>query len=384
MIIGIDARFYGSVGKGLGRYTAELIHALETLDQDNEYRIFLRRENFSEYEPKNPRFRKVLADFRWYSFAEQFFFPWVIRRECCDLVHFPHFNVPVAYRSPFVVTIHDLILLHFPTVRATTLNPLWYRLKFLVYRAVIHNAVYRAKRVVTVSEFTKRDILTYYSIPESSVVVSYESAYPFCLWETPESVHSLFLSLGMFSSRGILKPYALYVGNAYPHKNLDSLLDAFVAFPDPDAKLILVGREDYFYAQIKRRAHLMKAHSIVFAEAISDRQLDTLYRYARVYVFPSLYEGFGLPPIEAMAKGTPVVAARTSSLPEILGDAAYFYDPSRKGDLEEAILHVWQDESLRETLRKRGYARSALFSWDRMGVETLQVYREILTQKIQT
>jgi glycosyltransferase involved in cell wall biosynthesis len=120
MRIGIDARFYGSLGKGLGRYTEKLIFHLEAIDTDNEYVVFLRRENFDEYIPRSPRFRKVVAQYAWYGLSEQTLFVLLLYRFRFDLVHFPHFNVPLLYRRPFVVTIHDLILVHYPTLRNIT------------------------------------------------------------------------------------------------------------------------------------------------------------------------------------------------------------------------------------------------------------------------
>ena len=157
MPIGTGARCYGSSGKRLGRYTEKLIDALEREDEKNEYVIFLRRENFDEYQPYSKRFTKVRADYAWYGFAEQFLFPWQLWREQHDLVHFPHFNVPIFYLGRFVVTIHDLILMRYPTVRNTTRLTIWYWMKFLVYRMVIRVACFRARRVITVSRFTESE-----------------------------------------------------------------------------------------------------------------------------------------------------------------------------------------------------------------------------------
>lgn len=159
MRIGIDARFYGSSGKGLGRYTERLIEALEEEDRENEYVVFLRRENFDEYVPASSRFTKVRADYAWYGFAEQFLFPWQLWRTSLDLMHFPHFNVPIFYPGRFIVTIHDLILLRYPTIRNTTRFASWYWCKFFVYRAVIRIACLRADAVITVSRFTESDLL---------------------------------------------------------------------------------------------------------------------------------------------------------------------------------------------------------------------------------
>ncbi|MEK9151989.1 MAG: glycosyltransferase, partial [Patescibacteria group bacterium] len=159
MRIGIDARFYGTIGKGLGRYVSELIRRLEEVDRDNEYLIFLRQANWDAYAPGNPRFRKVLAEFPWYGWSEQLWYPLWLKRFRIDLMHFPHFNVPFLYRRPFVVTIHDLILLSHPTPRATTLGPMLYRIKYAAYWLVIGRAVRDARAILTVSMYSKNEIL---------------------------------------------------------------------------------------------------------------------------------------------------------------------------------------------------------------------------------
>lgn len=384
MKIGIDARFYGPPGKGLGRYTTELIRSLEALDAKNDYVIFLRKENFNLYTPMNSHFRKVLADFRWYSFEEQVGFVWTLLRERCDLVHFPHFNVPLLYRKPFVVTVHDLILLRFPTLRATTLSPFFYRLKFFAYRLVIRNALLRSRKVITVSEYTKRDILDRYPVRPENISVTFEAAHAFCHTMPKEAARRTFRALDLLARekgecfRDILRPYALFVGNAYPHKNLPALLRAFEGFPDVEARLVLVGGDDYFFRRLKKFAEDRKIRAVIFAGAVSDDTLDLLYRYARVSVFPSLYEGFGLPPLEAMRQGSPVIAASAAAFPEVLGDAALFFDPLQPHALREALLTLWNDESLRAEFRKKGYRRSGLFSWETMGRETLRIYHEAL------
>lgn len=380
MKIGIDARFYGPIGKGLGRYTAELIRSLEAIDTENEYVIFLRRENFDHYTPQNPRFRKCLADYRWYSWEEQVLFPFRLFRERLDLLHFPHFNVPILYRKPFVVTIHDLILLRFPTHRATTLGPMLYRLKFLAYRWVIRNAIVFSRAILTVSDYTKRDIVERYRISRDKIAVTFEAAQSWCWTLPPTSSDTLFRRLGLLqgepnaSPRGILKPYALYVGNAYPHKNLETLIDAFCEFPDSDARMVFVGGDDYFSRRLKAYAKKRRCVAAIFAGWVSDAELDTLYRFARVSVFPSRYEGFGLPPLEAMAKGSPVLVARAAAFPEILGDAAEFFDPDEPNSLRETLVALWNDQHARLALRERGYVRATRFSWERMGRETLEWY----------
>lgn len=389
MRIGIDARFYGTIGKGLGRYTEKLIEHLEAIDTENDYVVFLRRENFDEYAPKNPRFRKKLAHYQWYSFAEQLLFPRLLSRFRFDLVHFPHFNVPIFYRKKFVVTIHDLILLHYPTLRNTTRGAILYGIKFAVYRLVIASAVRRAAQIIAVSHFTREDILKQYPEARGKISVTYEAADPVCRFFPPGEERALFGRLGLIRNgaeeriggkmHDILKPYFLYVGNAYPHKNLEALTLAARGFPEHC--FVLVGKEDYFYARLKEEARRRGAKNIIFAGFLTDRELNSLYRFATLYVFPSLYEGFGLPPLEAMTCGLPVVSSDRASLPEILGEAAAYFDPEQEGSLEKVLAELAADTEKRAALRERGYAQAARFRWRDMALATQVLYRQALENK---
>ncbi|MBP9751842.1 MAG: glycosyltransferase family 4 protein [Candidatus Moranbacteria bacterium] len=370
MRIGIDARFYGSVGKGLGRYTEKLIEHLEKIAlPGDEFVVFLRRENFDDYVPARPMFRKVLADYPWYGFGEQVVFPWILLRERLDLVHFPHFNVPVFYRRPFVVTIHDLILLRYPTTRNTTRSILTYWIKFLAYRFVIARAVRRAKRILTVSHFTEADILKEYPCASGKIVVAYEGCE--LRNAAPERANH---PDGGCPPHGILSPYFLYVGNAYPHKNLEAFIPLAGRFPE--VRFVLVGRQDFFYRRLNRKVEAAGVGNIVFRGFVRDDELATLYRDARGYVFPSLYEGFGLPPLEAMRFGTPVVASSRGSLPEVLGDAALFFDPENADELADRVRTILSDEALVRTLSEKGYVRAKMFRWEAMAEASLETYRE--------
>lgn len=390
MRIGIDARFYGSVGKGLGRYTEKLIEHLEAIDAENEYVVFLRRENFGEYQPKNPRFRKALAHYHWYGFSEQLLFPMLLLRHRFDLVHFPHFNVPLLYRKKFIVTIHDLILLHYPTLRSTTRPAFFYKIKFAAYRSVIASAIRRAARIIAVSRFTEGDILAHYPEARGRIAVTYEAADPQCPFLLPGEEQGLFLRLGLTKDaarengkeglcRDILEPYLLYVGNAYPHKNLEALLAA--ARKLPEYRFVLVGKEDYFYARLRREAEAMGIGNVIFAGFLTDRELNTLYRFARAYVFPSLYEGFGLPPLEAMMRGLPVISSDRGSLPEILGDAAEYFDPGEEGALGQSIARLMDDGERQVALREKGYARAAGYRWRDMALATQELYKRLFENK---
>jgi glycosyltransferase involved in cell wall biosynthesis len=374
--IGIDARFYGSIGKGLGRYTQKLIEHLEKIDSENEYFVFLRRENFEEYAPKNPNFQKILADYGWYSFSEQLLFPRLLYSFKLDLMHFPHFNVPILYFRKFVITIHDLILIHFPTKRATTLGPAWYQFKFWAYRLAIFSAILRSQKIIAVSQFTKQDILAQYSIPKDKLIVTYEA----CEKTLKENSEMPAQTLAKY---GIIKPYLLYVGNAYPHKNLEQLISVFkeISAEKGNLNLVLVGKDDYFYNRLKKKVDREKIERIIFPGFVEDVDLSAVYQQALVYVFPSLYEGFGLPPLEAMQEGIPVVSSDSSCLPEILETSAFFFKAGDNEALKSAIIKVAKDQDLRKELTLKGYQQVEKYSWEKMAKETLNIYRDIMEIK---
>lgn len=372
MRIGIDARLYGTLGKGLGRYISELLAQLEQIDQENDYVVFLRAANFNDYQPKNPRFRKVLAEYPWYGWREQLVFPFVLRRQRFDLVHFPHFNVPLLYRRPFVVTVHDLIMLRFPTAHATTLGPALFRLKFLAYRLVIARALRAARTIITVSQFSARDLVEKFPfVAKKDLLVTHEACSPnlsAAPLVTPPRVAAL---------QG---PFALYVGNAYPHKNLEKLLSSFRRFREEghaEWRLTLVGSPDYFYGRLREAAlRLGLGDAVVFFGRATDEELAALYRAASFYVFPSLFEGFGLPPLEAMCHGLPVASSDATCLPEILGDAALYFDGRDEEAIAGAMARLADDKPLRAELAEKGHVQCAKYDWRRLAEETLAAYKK--------
>lgn len=377
MRIGIDARFYGPIGKGLGRYTQKLIEHLEKIDSTNEYFIFLRKVNFDEYVPKSPNFQKVMADYRWYSFSEQLKFPRLLDKYSLDLMHFPHFNVPLFYHKPFIVTIHDLILIRFPTVRSSTLSPILYWFKFMAYKIVIKSAIFRAKIIFAVSEFTKKDIRKIYpQIPRSKIKVTYEACDDFCMLSPNKDEEIL-------KRYGIIKPYIIYVGNVYPHKNPERLALAMKAFEgqQDNLRLVFVGGEDYFYSRLKKFIATKKIKNITFAGFVPDHELDVLFHNALAYIRPSLYEGFELPPLEAMAKGVPVISSSHACALEILEDSAVYFNAEDVHDIVRAIKRLVRDEALRRDLVRRGYKQVEKYSWKRMAQKTLEIYNKSLDAK---
>lgn len=368
MRIGIDARFYGPFGKGLGRYVQKLIEHLELLKTEHEFVIFLRKENWDDYQPRNPQFRKVVADFSWYSLQEQLQFPLLLQRERLDLVHFPHYNVPLLYRRPFIVTIHDLIVSRYPTQRASTLSPFFYRLKHAGYTIAIRNAVYRARHILTVSEYSKQDIIKTFGRAAQDITVTYEAADQLAASPSPEAEERV----------RAWEPYLLYVGNAYPHKNLEGLLRAFAMVRkdwQKPLRLVLVGKRDYFYDRLQHEAQTSGLdRDVVFPGYVTDTELASLYSHALLYVFPSFMEGFGLPPLEAMNAGVPVASSNWSCLPEVLGDGAAFFDPKDPAVIADTLLRLLRSPQEREDLGARGTLRVQKFRWDILARTTLSVY----------
>ncbi|MFA6424206.1 MAG: glycosyltransferase family 1 protein [Candidatus Magasanikbacteria bacterium] len=370
MRIGIDARMLGPKQGGLGRYIEQLIANLEKIDSQNEYAIFLRKENWDDYNPTNLRFKKVLADIGWYGWAEQIYFPYIIKNEKVDLMHFPHWNVPLFYNQKFVVTIHDLLLLHFPTRHASTLGPIWYWIKNKMFRFTLNHAVKKANKIITISEFTKQDIVQTLKIDHKKIVTTYLSPLEKTMAEAPFSVYKKY---------EINKPYWLYVGVAYPHKNLFKLVDAWEIFCKQHGHtyhLVLTGKKNYFYHQLEKYIEQKNIKDIILTDFVPDNELPELYRNASLYVFPSLYEGFGLPPLEAMQYDLPVISSDRTCLPEILEEAAIYFNPDDPHSITSAANLVIKDNDTRKNLIEKGQKTLQKYSWVKTATQTLQIYNE--------
>ena len=363
MRIGIDARLFGLKHRGLGRYVQNLVEGLVEYDRQNDYVIFLTTENFDSFKTANPKVQKVLLNARWYSLKEQFVVPYILNKYRLDLVHFPHFNAPLFYRKKFMVTIHDLIIDHFPDSRATTLPLFLYKFKLLFYRLIVKHAVSRADKMIVPSGYVKQDLINLYHPKTEKIQVIHEGYF---INQSNE--------LADLKKFNLTKPYLIYVGAAYPHKNLERLIEAFSRLNSNDKyQLVLVGRIDYFYQKLIKQ---VKDRNVIFTGQVSDAELKELYRQAKVCVVPSLYEGFGFPGLEAQANGTPVVSADTSCLPEILGDSVVYFSPTEENQLKEKVLKVLNDQSLAENLIKKGYANILRFSLDKMIKQTFELYQK--------
>jgi glycosyltransferase involved in cell wall biosynthesis len=368
MRIGIDARKLRDYG--IGTYVRNLLRQLARQDDGDHYVVLCRDSDFETVAAFGPKVRPVREEAGNYSMREQFAIPIDVRREGIELFHAPHYVLPLLTPCTSVVTIHDCIHLRFPQYLPS-------RLGYAYARAQMWSATHRAARVITVSEASKRDILRYFRVVESRIDVIY-NAIDERFWQPPDPE-----AIDLVRQRYRLDaPFVLYAGNIKPHKNLERLIESFhLLRQNPefkDVQLLIIGDEISKYATLRRAVHRHKLHKHVrFFGFVPDRTLAALYRLANVFVFPSLYEGFGLPPLEAMASGTPVITSNVSSLPEVVGNAAIMIDPYEPAAIADAMRRVLTDATLRADLQRRGLARAREFSWERSVQRVREIYREV-------
>lgn len=365
--IGIDCRLWNETG--VGRYIRNLVKEIALVDSENDYVLFLRKEEYDSLPLPSRNFKKRLANIRWHTVAEQIQFKKILEKEHLDLVHFPYFSYPVGYKGKFVITIHDLIIDHFPTGKASTLPSVFYFIKQFGYRFVLQKAIANAKKIITVSSSTKQELVDHYHPNPEDVIITYEGI--------DENI-----SPGKKEKVTVKKPYFLSVGNSYPHKNLDRLVEAFEIMykQSSDTHLIFVGKKDYFSERLEK---LVKdknlSHVIHFYRNVSDSQLAYLYAHALALIVPSLMEGFGLPALEAMRNNCLVVASEIPAFLEVCKDSAVYFDPYDITDIAKKLLMTYNHtiEHILEK-KKQGLLRTKQFSWKKMAQETVIVYNSCL------
>ena len=403
MRIGIDCRLWSE--SGVGRYIRNLVKNIQLIDKENEYVLFVlskdcekfKVQSFDFARGKSSKFKVKVVNIRWHTVEEQIKFPSILNKENLDLMHFTYVSVPVFYNKPFVVTIHDLIPYHFPTGLATTLPLPLYKLKLLGYKYVVSKAAQKAKKIIAVSNTTKDEIVDHLRVDPSKVVVAYEGVVP-----QITNHKSQITNKSQNTKYKILDTkYFLYVGNAYPHKNLERLLEAFKLFCHPEASaegsqilrssqsdisLVLLGKGDYFYKRLKKKAKEMNLErSVIFYGEVIDSELNLFYKNALALVMPSFMEGFGLPALEAMANRCLVLASDISSLKEICGDAAIYFDPYDVKDMLKKMVNIYHSNDTYHYSEKikAGFGRAKMFSWRKMVKETLGVYEAVLVDGTQ-
>ena len=374
MRIGIDARLWNETG--VGRYIRNLVWQLQKLDKKNTYILFVKKDSTKEeLKITSENFSLVETDIRWHTVDEQLLFHKVIENELLDLVHFPYFSVPILYNKPFVITIHDLIINHFPTGKASTLPLPVYYAKRLAYNYILKQAAKKSQRVISVSEATKKEIIQHLKVPEKKITVTYEG-FDLKL-EKKETNSEQVGMLGLDKSK-----YFLYVGNAYPHKNVERLVEAFhlIFVEYPDVKLVLVGKNNYFSSQLEEKVNKLQLEkSIVFSGGVSDKELVSLYKHAEALIFPSLMEGFGLPGLEAMQSECLVLAADIPVFKEIYQDAAVYFNPRAVASIHATIRQVLTEKKSFSQYIQKGKEQVKTFSWEKMAKETIHIYESCVS-----
>lgn len=375
MKIGIDCRMYGLKHGGVGRYVENLVEELYKNGNNHQYVLFVRKDFQESQKFLSSNFKIVLADFPHYSLKEQVFFPSIINNENLDIMHFPHFNVPVFYFGKYLVTIHDLIKHTSKGMQTTTKNAWLYWLKYLGYKLVFASAVKRAKKIITPSKFVKKEIIREYLIDSSKIEVTYEG-FDHKIQNQKKEVLKKYQ---------IEKPFLLYVGSVYPHKNVENLIKAVVILNQenhpsfPKITLVIICGRSVFWQRLQSKIKEMNVEDLVkMTGFVPDEELGSFYQEALVFTFPSLSEGFGLPGLEAMATGTPVIASDIPVLREIYGNAAEYFNPLDPEEMAKKINEVITNDKIRNNLTRKGLERVKDFSWQKMASQTLQIYNSVL------
>lgn len=371
MRILIDARLYGLEHAGLGRYVLNLVDELKKLRTEEEFVILLRKKYFQRLSlPKN--WKKVLTDFRHYSLAEQIKLSKIIKAESPDIIHFPHFNVPIFYRGRYVVTIHDLIMHKSKGSRATTLPSYKYFIKRLGYKLVFKKAIEGSVRIIVPSNAIKKELVNYYKVENKKVVVTYEGL--------DEKLSVSKNAKQILSKFGLGKRYFIYVGNAYPHKNLERAIEATSSLNERyngKIYLAIAGSRSIFTKRLKKAIAKCGAQKCVkLLGYVSDGDLGALLANSVAFVYPSFDEGFGLQGLESIASGTLVLASDIPVFKEIYQDNVIYFNPYDFTDIakvmEEALNLSKKD---REKIVSKGQKFIKCYSWSKMARQTLEIYK---------
>ncbi len=364
MKIGIDARFWNETG--VGRYIRGLVDNLQIIDKKNQYFIYLLEREYNQIQ-LSQNFHKVKTQISWHSLAEQVLLPSFYKKFALDLVHVPYFSVPIFTPKPFIFTLHDLTISRFATGRASSRSRPIYFLKWLAYKQVLRQAIFGSQKIIVPSETVKKELIATYPHAANKVKVIYESG-------ELENIHQ--------GSTVRENNYLLYVGNAHPHKNLEKLLLAFKLLVSEfsDLKLVLIGKEDFFYKRLHKEMITAElSDKVKIYSNIDNSSLGSWYKNAICLVFPSLSEGFGIPGLEAMWQKCPVVASDIEVFHEIYGSAAHYFDPYDSQDIARKIKAVMIDTKLRQHLIRNGTARAQTYSWKRMAIQTLAIYESCVS-----
>ena len=350
---------------GIGRYLRNLLVHLARLDDRNEYIVFINPANSRVVTQANFQFVPLTLATPLYSLREQYWLPFAMRRWALDFCHYPNFALPLLRTCPYLVTIHDLIYYLYPEQCPS--KAAHYYARFMLRYAAKH-----ARAIITDSEHSKRDLMKYFQLAERKIQVIFPAADLGAVPGPPSAT--------VLSSYGITQPYIFYVGKHHPYKNITTLLHAYATHPEiyHHFQLVIAGQQDTRRQSLYREAETLDpGNRILFTDFVAEAELFDLYRGASLFVFPSLYEGFGLPPLEAMACGVPVITSNAASLPEVVGAAAIQVDPLNVRAFADAMRNVLTDTTLWHTLQQKGLKRAQQFSWATAARQLLHIYETL-------
>jgi len=357
----IDAR---ESGTSTGRYIDKLIEHMDKLHPEHQIIILTHAERTEFFANISPNFIIIQTPFKEFTFDEQVGFLRQLRGLNADLVHFGMVQQPVMYHGSTITTMHDLTTARFTNPDK---NPLTFKVKQLVYKWVNKTAARKSAAIITPTQYVKDDVADFTGVNPEKITVTYEAAD--YITDTPAPVEGL-----------AGKQFIMYLGRPTPHKNLGRLIAAFVELhkTHPSLHLVLAGKKDANYRRHEARVSAEHIPNVIFTDFISDAQLRWLYEHCSAYIFPSLSEGFGLPGLEAMVHGAPVVSSNATCLPEVYGDAAHYFDPLDVSDMAAKITSVIDDPALRGQLVEKGKQQARKYSWDQMAEQTLDLYESVL------
>jgi glycosyltransferase involved in cell wall biosynthesis len=363
MKIAIDARILRT---STGRYVERLLHYLQEIDHKNTYVILLDRGGFANWEPTNPNFTKMKIDIANYSLKEQTSYIWLLRRLDVDLVHFAMPQQPLFYTGPSVTTIHDLTLLHFKNYEDNA--RIVYDIKQFIFGMVVRFAAHKSRIVIAPTKYVKQDIIKTLHAKLDKIIVTYEAAEAM-----PKAKEASVLQLTD-------NPFIMYVGRMDPYKNIRRLIEAhqLLIKAHSSLQLALPGAKDGNVQVLEHWCEEQGFKNIHFLGFVSDEQLRWLFEHTKAYIFPSQSEGFGLPGLEAMAYGAPLVSSNATCLPEVYQDGAHYFNPLSVEDIAEKINDVLVDKTLRSNLIKEGAQVLTQYSWKKMAKQTLTAYEQAL------
>ncbi len=356
----IDARIISS---STGRYIERILTNLQNIDNENEYVVLVLKKDVDYWKPTAKNFTVKVADYKQFSMGEQIGFARFLYKLNADLVHFCMPQQPIFYLRPSVTTMHDLILLK---TYNSDKNWFVYHFKQTIGRFVFWYLAHKSRLIISPSEASRKEYLERYSINPKKVITTHLAADTHN--ETPKKIDLPY------------EKFIMYVGQQSDYKNIKRLLQAhqLLLKTRPELGLILVGGMNDMAKKNKAWVEKNNYKNVYFAGFVPDDQLAWLYTHTEVYVFPSLMEGFGLPGLEAMTQGAPVISSNATCLPEIYGDAAHYFDPNNVNDMAQKIAEVLNDETLRTELVQKGFTQIKKYSWTKTAQQTHDIYEQTL------